>query len=134
MLHEKIFSTIIQNDMAKHLSTGREGESLALKWLRVEGFTIIHSNWRFSYYEIDVIAEQNGILHFIEVKTRRSSRYGLPEESVSKTKFNRLLRAGEQFQSLNKKWNRVQYDILSITIAPNGQPEYFFIKDIWLDY
>ena len=120
--------------MAKHLSTGREGESLALKWLRTEGFTIIHSNWRFSYYEIDVIAEQNGILHFIEVKTRRSSRYGLPEESVSKTKFNRLLRAGEQFLSLNKKWNRVQYDILSITIAPNGKPEYFFIRDIWLDY
>jgi putative endonuclease len=120
--------------MAKHLDTGKQGETLALDWLRSEGFKIIHSNWRYSYYEIDVIAEQNGILHFIEVKTRRSSRFGLPEESVSKVKFNRLLRAGEQFMSMHKQWSRVQYDILSITIAPYHEPEYFFIKDIWLDY
>lgn len=120
--------------MAKHISTGKEGESLALNWLRAAGFRIIHSNWRFSYYEIDIIAEQNGILHFIEVKTRRSGRFGLPEESVSKTKFNRLLRAGEQYLTLNKQWTRVQYDILSITLLPYRDPEYFFIKDIWLDY
>ena len=117
--------------MARHLNTGKYGEHLAAEWLKAHGFTVMERNWRYSYYEIDIIANYNEILHFIEVKSRMNTRYGLPEESVSEKKFNNLLRAAEEYQFQHPHWKRVQYDILSI-ISVRSNPEYFLIQDVYM--
>ncbi len=116
--------------MAKHLETGKEGEEMAAEWLLGQGFTILHRNWKHSYFELDVIAEREGVLHFIEVKTRTTDTYGHPEEGVTAKKLERLMNAGEEFLNVYPVWERIQYDILSIRLYSNKAPEYFFIEDV----
>ena len=118
--------------MANHNLTGKKGEALALEFLQGKAFVLLHTNWRYSHYEIDIIAERDEVLHFVEVKTRRTLRYGYPEESVTDKKMEHLMRAAEAFLQSNPHWERVQYDILSIYLNGNEAPEYFFIEDAYL--
>ena len=118
--------------MKANVETGKKGEDLAAAYLESLNFSILHRNWRYSRYEIDIIASQNNILHFIEVKTRKSRKYGYPEESVSSKKIRNLMEAGAEFMFQNPGWLRVQYNIISITIIPGQLPEYLLIEDIYL--
>ena len=118
--------------MAHHNITGKGGEALALAYLIRNDFVILHTNWRHSHYEIDVIAHKGNILHFIEVKTRRSLKFGYPEESVTKKKMESLMNGGEAFLFQNPEWTRIQYDILSVNLRKKQDPEYFFIEDVSL--
>src|SRR5690349_4021542 len=114
--------------MARHNETGKKGELLAADYLQQQGFTILHSNWRHQRYEIDIIATRGDILHFIEVKTRQSLSYGLPEESVTHKKIRSIVTAGVAFQYQYPAWKRVQYDVLSIVITGQETSEYLFIE------
>ncbi len=118
------------SDMAKHLETGKKGEDLACCWLEKQGFRILHRNWKYSYFELDVIAEKGDVLHFVEVKTRTTDTYGYPEESVVPRKLERLMNAGEAYLEQYSQWKRIQYDILSIQLFPGQEPVYFFLEDI----
>jgi putative endonuclease len=118
--------------MRDNIVTGKKGEELAAVYIADLGFRLIACNWRYRRFEIDLIAERSGVLHFIEVKTRTSLTYGYPEESVSNKKIKSMLKAGSTFAYLNPGWQNVQYDILSILIIDEGQPEFLFIEDIYL--
>ncbi len=118
--------------MATHNETGKKGESLAADWLEKSGFTLLHHNWRHSHYEIDIIASRSNMLHFIEVKTRRSNRFGYPEESVSDRKMENLMQAAEEFLYRHPEWKKVQYDVLSITMGKNEEADFFLIEDVYL--
>ena len=118
--------------MARHNEIGKEGEALAAAYLVKNGYTVLHCNWRHSHYEIDIIAIRNTILHFIEVKRRTSNRYGFPEASVTKKKFQSLLEAADEFLFLHPQYRHVQYDILSITTTKNAATEFFLIEDVYL--
>ena len=95
-----------------------------------KGFTILHQNWRHSHWEVDIIASLNNVLHFIEVKTRRTKKFGYPEEDVSKKKVINLINASEEFLYLYPQWKRIQFDILSINLLRNEPAEYFLIEDV----
>jgi len=116
--------------MALHNELGRKGEQLAEAYLLNLGYTILFANWRHARHEIDVIAVKAGVLHFIEVKTRRTASYGMPEESVSKNKLRNMISAAENFMQLHPQWKRIQFDILAISIGPSIQ--YFLIEDVYL--
>ena len=118
--------------LAKHNALGATGEALAAKWLQDNAFTILQQNWRHSYYEVDIIAVKENVLHFIEVKTRRNKKFGEPEESVDQKKILNLMNAGEEYQYQYPQWKRVQYDVLSINIDLNDKAAYFFIEDVYL--
>lgn len=116
--------------MAHHNLTGILGEELAAKYLLANGYAILHRNWRHKNWETDIIASKNSILHFVEVKTRRTTTFGYPEEDVSRKKVENLMGASEEYLLLYPKWKRIQFDILAITIEKNKEPEYFFIEDV----
>jgi putative endonuclease len=125
--------------MALHIDLGKEGEEMAVKWLRENGYTILHCNWRYSYYELDIIATKlhtkgrQGPLeyiHFIEVKSRKARSLGHPEDSVTRKKFKNLQRAADQYLLLHPGHRWIQFDILSITIGGKGGTEYFLIEDM----
>ena len=118
--------------MASHNDLGKAGEEMAVRWLRGKNYEILHCNWKYSRFEIDIIAEKDSFLHFIEVKARNFSPFGHPEESVTKRKFKNLQRAADEYLFLNpgRKW--IQYDILSITLFQDKEPEYFLIEDVFL--
>jgi putative endonuclease len=118
--------------LSKHQLTGKKGEALAIAYIKNKGFTLLHQNWRYSRYEVDIIASKENVLHFIEVKTRSSLQFGTPEESVSDKKIENLMNASEEFQYRHPEWKRVQYDVLSILLHANGNIEYFYIEDVYL--
>lgn len=117
--------------MALHNQLGKEGEKLAEEYLLKKGYEILHRNWRYSFYEIDIIARRNKLLHIIEVKTLSASSPGYPEDSVTKRKFKRLLLAADEFLYQHPEYRHVQYDILSITLR-HPEPEFFLIEDVYL--
>ena len=118
--------------MAQHNQTGSIGEVMAVKYFTDNGFTLLHQNWRHSHWEVDIIAQKDTVLHFIEVKTRRTKKFGHPEESVTKKKIQNLINASEEYLYQFPQWKRIQFDILSITILKNEPVEYFFIEDVYL--
>ena len=118
--------------MAQHNRTGYLGEEMAVKYLLDKGYCILHRNWRHKNWETDIIATKNSTLHFIEVKTRRTTTFGHPEEDVSRKKVKNLMGAAEEFLLLYPDWKLIQFDILSITIEKNKQPEFFLIEDVSL--
>ena len=118
--------------MAQHNDLGKVGEQLAEMFLVEKGYTILHRNWRFSHYEVDIIALKNELPHFIEVKMRSSWQYGMPEESVNKKKIRDLLKAAGEFIYRHPQYTDFRLDILSITTHPEKETEYFFIEDVYL--
>ncbi|HSZ84891.1 MAG TPA: YraN family protein [Puia sp.] len=83
--------------MATHNDLGKNGEQLAKEYFEKNNYEILHLNWRYSHYEVDIIASKNYVLHFIEAKARRSKAFGNPEESVAKKKIENLMKAAEEF-------------------------------------
>ena len=118
--------------MAIHNDTGRQGERLAAAFLNERGYTILYANWRFRRWEIDLIATKNNKLHFIEVKTRTSENYGYPEEKMDKKKIRCLIDASQEFLYQYPQWQRIQFDVLSLTLVKGKPPRYFLIEDVYL--
>jgi putative endonuclease len=118
--------------MATNIDFGKLGEQLAEDFLLAKGYTILHRNWRYSRYEIDIVAVKDDLPHFIEVKTRSSNQFGEPEEAVTKKKIRSLLQAADEFLFRNQQYKNFHIDILSITIFPQQEPQYFFIEDVYL--
>ncbi|MBO9632493.1 MAG: YraN family protein [Chitinophagaceae bacterium] len=117
--------------MAQHNETGKIGEDRAAGWFERMGYKILHRNWTYRKYEIDIIASKDNMLHFIEIKTRTSHHFGYPEEAVSRKKMENMMKCAEHYQQLDPQWNRIQYDILSITLHRDGNADYFLIEDIY---
>jgi len=118
--------------MHQHIELGRKGEELAADWLTAKGFAILQRNWRHGRYEIDIIASRSKILHIIEVKSRRSSSYGRPEESVSRQKFQNLMQGAAGWLVKYPHHQRVQYDVMAIDLRRNAEPEITLFEDVYL--
>jgi putative endonuclease len=118
--------------MALHNELGKEGEQLAVDYLVANGYEILHRNWRYSHYELDIIATKNALLRIVEVKALKSAVNNYPEQGVTKKKFQYLLKAADEFLFQHQQYRHVQFDILSITINPAKEAEYFLIEDIFL--
>lgn len=118
--------------MAHHNTTGILGEEMAAKYMLDKGYVILYKNWRHKHWEVDIIASKVNKLHFIEVKSRRTKTFGHPEDDVSKKKITNLIGAAEEFLLQYPKWKLIQFDIISITIEKNKQPEILLIEDVYL--
>jgi putative endonuclease len=117
--------------MSQHIITGKNGEDLAAEWLSAKGFAILSRNWRHGRYEVDIIASKDDVLHFIEVKSRNSTLFGNPEDSVSKKKVQNILLGAAGWLVQNPSVHRFQYDVLSILLCKKT-PEYLLIEDVYL--
>jgi putative endonuclease len=110
---------------------GSKGEDLAAEWLKAQGFDILQRNWRSGRYETDIIASKDGRLHFVEVKTRRSDRYGYPEDQVDRKKLNRMIDAGSEYIRLHPEWKWIRFDIIAIRLYDNAQARIDHIEDLY---
>ena len=73
-------------------SSGKAGEIAAVKFLKKTGYKILEKNFRKTYGEIDIIASKGENIAFVEVKTRKSDRYGTPAEFVTKEKQQKIIK------------------------------------------
>ena len=117
--------------MAEHNQFGKEAEDVAEKYFIEHGYAILFRNWRHPPYELDIIATKNEMLHIIEVKARKTSAFGYPEESVSKKKIRDIMKAADEFLFQNQQYQHVQFDILSIILPENKKAEFFLIEDVY---
>jgi putative endonuclease len=111
---------------------GKMGETLAVNYLRLIGYRLLQRNWRHGRLEIDLIASNGDTLHFIEVKTRRSLRYGWPEEHIKPGKITRMMIAVDAYLQTVSKPSLVQLDILSIVLYDRKPPVFWLIEDVHL--
>jgi putative endonuclease len=107
---------------------GKYGEDLAAKWLKKNGYEILLRNWRFGRVEIDIVASRESMIHVIEVKTRKTTTFGFPEQSVSIAKQKNILIACTALVAA-KQYPALQVDILSILLS-NATPQYLLIENI----
>jgi putative endonuclease len=103
--------------MAEHNDTGNKGEELAEKYLRTLGYEILERNWHFGKNEIDIIAKDGKFLVIAEVKTRRSTYFGEPEEFVTRAKQRSLITAANGYIVKKNIDLEARFDIISVVFA-----------------
>lgn len=108
--------------MADHNELGNQGEQVAADFLREKGLRIIARNWRFKHKEIDIIAYDGDSLVVIEVRTRTSSNWEHPRESITPGKIRFLVQATEEFVMQYKIDNRIRFDV--VTCMPLNDTEW----------
>ena len=109
--------------MATHNETGKFGESLAVDFLKKSGFQILQRNWRYKRAEIDIIAKDDEVLVFIEVKTRTSTNFGEPAEFVTSRKEQLIIDAAAAFmESINHEWE-IRFDVIGVVLQQGSPPD-----------
>lgn len=121
--------------MAQHNDVGKNGEDLAAEYLIKQGYRIRHRNWRCGRKELDIVAFKNGVLVFVEVKTRSSEKFGSPVEAMTEQKMKRLMMAANTYVNCYKLDSPVRFDVLSIVGLPSNMRithiEDAFASPIW---
>jgi putative endonuclease len=100
---------------------GRWGESVAAHHLQARGYRIVERNWRCQRGEIDLVAETEGMLVFVEVKTRRGRAMGTPEEGFTPKKSRKLVELGQLYLSerdLDVDW---RVDLVAVELDKSGK-------------
>lgn len=100
--------------MAEHNELGKLGEELAIEFLQKEGYEILETNWVFQKAELDIIARKDDFLVAVEVKTRSSIEFGLPQEFVKPKKIQLLAKAINEYVISNDFDVNVRFDVISI--------------------
>jgi len=98
-------------------TVGAKGEALACSYLLDNGYTVLERNFHTRFGELDIIAEKDTTIVFVEVKTKTSDATGKPYESVSKRKIRHLQKA-IQFYLLTKNYKnrKLSLDVISILL------------------
>ncbi len=97
---------------------GKQAEAEAAEYLSRLGLAILDRNWRNRWCEIDIVAEQDGVIHFVEVKYRANNQYGSGFDYISEEKQHRLQRAAEMWMMSHRRYGDYQIDAVSVV----GQP------------
>jgi putative endonuclease len=105
----------------KTKTLGEKGEDIAAAFLKKKGYNILFRNYKCSFGEIDIIAKHKKILSFIEVKTRSTKKYGLPQEAVTLAKQTKISRVALEFVQRYKMDNRAaRFDVVSVQYLNDG--------------
>lgn len=100
---------------------GKFGEEIAFKYLLKKGFVLKQRNFRAGRYEIDLVMEDlGGFIVFIEVKTRRSDKYGMGREAVDWKKQANIIAAAENYIYINGLYERkIRFDVVEVDLKNN---------------
>lgn len=111
--------------------TARRGEEIASRFLQKHGYKIIDRNFRKGYGEIDIVAVYpsassgpNGILVFVEVKTRTSQEFGDPLEAIAPWKLRALIKTVQFYKMTHRNLpEQMRIDAISVMLSPGGEEE-----------
>ena len=106
----------------KRKTLGDMGEELAKAHLKKKGYKLIEANYRCHPGEIDIVARQNDCLVFVEVRTRSTLEYGTPEESLSHTKRQHMIKSAYHYlqnhQKLPENW---RLDLVAVELDTDNK-------------
>ena len=112
------------------ISSGKSGEEKAVSYLRKEGYKIIERNYRTKLGEIDIIADYEGCVCFVEVRAKNNPAFGLPEETILKKKqlqISRIALAYIKSRGLEDK--NCRFDVVSVEGVDSPCPQIKLIKN-----
>jgi putative endonuclease len=108
---------------------GQTGESLAAWYLKKNGYKIIEQNYRTPLGEIDIIAQEKKIIVFVEVKSRRSLRFGNPKWAVTPQKQRKISRVALQYLKSTRQMNKsARFDVVAV-ISNRDEPRIEIVKN-----
>jgi|SRR3989338_4882240 len=108
--------------MDSRISLGKLGEKYAKRYLWWRGYRVLTQNYRRRAGEVDLICQKSGIIIFVEVKTRRNTEAGWPEEAVTPEKIRKIAVAGQLYLLENKINANWQIDVISIFLNEKNKP------------
>lgn len=111
--------------MANHNKIGHFGEEIAYNYLLNNDYQILAKNWRWGKAEIDLIAQWNNTLVFVEVKTLTHTQFGYPEQSVHPQKQALLYQAASEYLYQIQHEEEFRFDIISIVLEPQIEIKHF---------
>ena len=115
-------------------SKGDKGEIIAAEFLQKIGYKIIRTKFRRGRCEIDIVAEsENGVLNFIEVKTRFESKFGKPYEAVDRNKLKKIIEVSDFFlmnSNIDREKKFINYGIVSIEYIERSSIKLIFFENI----
>lgn len=100
--------------MAGHNDLGKLGEEMAVDFLKKNGYRILQTNFVYQKAEIDIIALKDTILAIVEVKTRSTTEFGMPQEFVNPKKIQLLVKAVNEYILQNDIDADARFDIISV--------------------
>lgn len=107
---------------------GIYGEETAVTFLKKEGYKLIERNYRSPFGEVDIIAEEDGFLVFVEVKFRKTSSFGSPLDAITRDKKRHIIRSALYYlKTTGQTTRRVRFDVLGIS---NAEPK--LVKNAFL--
>lgn len=114
----------------RRLALGRWGEDRAVAYLQRRGVRIVERNYRCALGEIDIIARERNSLLFIEVKTRRSALFGLPQEAVGPRKQRQLIRTAQWYLKVSRTERlHPRFDVIAVLWQSDGSAEITHLVD-----
>lgn len=117
--------------MAQHNELGKLGEKAVIEYLMKQGYDILEHNWYCNKNEIDIIAQNDEWIVFVEVKTRSSQQWGNPEDAISEAKIKRIVEAADNYIQINDINIPARFDIASV-IIDNTECKIEYFEDAFL--
>ena len=111
---------------------GNEGEDLARIYLAQKGYKIRHCNWQYGHKELDIVAEHDGMLIVVEVKSRTSTIFENPEDAVSDRKIRMIVDATQGYMETYDISMEVRFDVITVLFHKNGAPIIEHFEDAFL--
>lgn len=113
----------------QHLYFGKSGEEAAVSLLKDNGYKILLKNYKSKLGEIDIIARDKDTVCFVEVKTRHTDRFGLPQEAISRSKQRQISKAALLYLKENNLLDRkARFDVVSVVYS-GDVPKLDLLKD-----
>lgn len=100
--------------MSENFDVGKMGELYACNYLQRQGYTVLAQNYRYKAKEIDIIAEHEGYIVFVEVKTRAGYIHEAPERAVDKRKQRYLTEAASYYMEKHNVEKEARFDIIAL--------------------
>jgi putative endonuclease len=101
--------------------TGRLGEDMAVAYLKKSGYEILERNYRCMFGEVDIVAKDGKVIVFIEVKSRRSERFGEPQAAVGPDKQRKLSLISLKYLKERRLYPcDARFDVAAVRILPDG--------------
>ena len=109
----------------RHLKPGHEAEQQACDHLQRQGLILVERNYRSPYGEIDLIMRHAGALVFVEVRYRKSVRFGSPAETVDRRKQMKIRATAEHYLQchIQRAGVSCRFDVVALTSASGSGPE-----------
>lgn len=95
-------------------SVGSIGEDLVSRWYRFKGYKILERNYRLRNAEVDIIVENSKFLCFVEVKTRKTDKFGFPSEAVDYRKRQKIILGAQYYLLKHPTEKQVRFDVAEV--------------------